>query len=1168
MEKLQRNEQAASKAEQSPALLSRSSQEAGPQTAGIQPLDGLLAKAANGTAPTAATIALQRMRGDSRTRLLVHLQQNQGNLSVQRLVSEAGNGNREAEGSPTSRTAYGRQTPSAVRPLPLPKAAGMPLDGKVRRQMETAFGRNLEGVRIHDSTEAAAAARDLNAEAFALGQNVYFGAGRYQPESKEGRNLLVHELTHTVQQGSVPSSDVRNEARLFSLSQPGDSLEQEARLAADRVAAGQSIPPNSISQPGAGLQGRVARQAMGDAAAPPKPEEPELKPPEEEVSLMGAGTFSPPPAWAAYLEAKGKEGARVPVRFGTLAHGVIPIRKESEGYATPGKGPSAIPLSHPALQPVRQAGIEPVLALRIEKDVVSGYLSLASEKGGAGKPKALLEWIKDHPQEMGWLGMDVSSFPAATNELKDGVLRLRVEGFEFTLGGFLHGSGDFGLENQQVVFDAVATVRVKGLSSEAELEIRRDAEGQISGQAEVPVSLDKFSGNLLAKLNAGTVDIRGTAGYTDEKFSGSVTLLVTDAATARDVAFQNLGPEAVNAAGEQAAGPKAKAPSGKERALAGWGDLDFAFTDWLTGKAQVIVDGEGHITVIGEITPQAEVELFPQKDTVVSLFKVEVRAGYGVPLVGNIFIFANIGMDALAKLGPGKLYNIAVSGRYSTDPRIFNEFQVKATLNISAFAGLRLRAEGGAGLELLGHDIKAGVGVEGLAGVHGYVEATPNIGYRESASPEAGKQGEFYIKGHMELAAQPFLGLSGDLFVDLDSPWWSPAPDKKWTWPLGQLEYPLPGEFGLGADVDYVIGSNELPEIQFGEVDFNKDKFLTDLLNDHTSTKSKGEQEKQGTWQEGETTEEGSEAKQVDTQGAPPDQPAQGRQDAAETKQEISPANQKRWLEGRKALGEIAQDSQSDPLTRKALDGKLAQIKDQYGFKQINVEQSGEDWIVHATMSPGPEKGVKIEGQAEEGAKPKETRKAEDSKVPTGEQGDPIDMAWYKPAGRYPRLRLETAGGDVEIGFGARPTTYIVDTERLTGEGSRILKNDYMNDDEVQVGLRGDNVPAKNKTVWQRVSPEEKRGGRAQKAFRALMVNLEKNKMKGQDADHVKDLMFDGDDDFSNLWPLDSGINQSNNKFRAQRVTYLDDQGEAQQVSLGNKALMKKYFKIAGFKIF
>src|SRR5439155_13018751 len=231
----------------------------------------------------------------------------------------------------------------------------------------------------------------------------------------------------------------------------------------------------------------------------------------------------------------------------------------------------------------------------------------------------------------------------------------------------------------------------------------------------------------------GTLSVEGMVGLTTDKLSGQITLLVTDAETARNVATRALPPEAIKVSATETMGKVAegKGPKPGPRALAGWGTVDFHLTEWLTGQAQVIIDNEGHITIAGKIAPPAEIELFKQRDYIKPIFKLEVRTLYGVPLVGNIFVFANIGMDALAKLGPGKIYNIVIEGRYSTDPKIFQEFSMAGSLNISAFAGVRLRGEGGAGVEILSHDIKAGVGVDALAGIKGYVEATPKIAYVE-----------------------------------------------------------------------------------------------------------------------------------------------------------------------------------------------------------------------------------------------------------------------------------------------------------------------------------------------------------------------------------------------------------------------------------------------------
>lgn len=80
---------------------------------------------------------------------------------------------------------------------------GQPLSETTRAYFESRFGLDFSEVRIHADGVAANAAHQLNAQAFTQGRDIYFGAGRYQPESKPGRQLLAHELTHTVQQTGV-----------------------------------------------------------------------------------------------------------------------------------------------------------------------------------------------------------------------------------------------------------------------------------------------------------------------------------------------------------------------------------------------------------------------------------------------------------------------------------------------------------------------------------------------------------------------------------------------------------------------------------------------------------------------------------------------------------------------------------------------------------------------------------------------------------------------------------------------------------------------------------------------------------------------------------------------------------------------------------------------------
>lgn len=79
--------------------------------------------------------------------------------------------------------------------------AGTPLDGAARRFMESRFGADFSGVRVHADTRAAESARAVGAHAYTVGNRIVFGQDRYRPSLRAGRELLAHELTHVVQQG-------------------------------------------------------------------------------------------------------------------------------------------------------------------------------------------------------------------------------------------------------------------------------------------------------------------------------------------------------------------------------------------------------------------------------------------------------------------------------------------------------------------------------------------------------------------------------------------------------------------------------------------------------------------------------------------------------------------------------------------------------------------------------------------------------------------------------------------------------------------------------------------------------------------------------------------------------------------------------------------------------
>ncbi|MBA3242259.1 MAG: DUF4157 domain-containing protein [Acidobacteria bacterium] len=61
-------------------------------------------------------------------------------------------------------------------------------------------GQDFSRVRVHTDAKAAESARAVNAHAYTVGEDIVFGSNRYVPDSQEGKSLLAHELTHTIQQ--------------------------------------------------------------------------------------------------------------------------------------------------------------------------------------------------------------------------------------------------------------------------------------------------------------------------------------------------------------------------------------------------------------------------------------------------------------------------------------------------------------------------------------------------------------------------------------------------------------------------------------------------------------------------------------------------------------------------------------------------------------------------------------------------------------------------------------------------------------------------------------------------------------------------------------------------------------------------------------------------------
>jgi len=150
------------------------------------------------------------------------------------------------------------RTPGAVQKGPAPalarvqsvlRAPGQPLDRATRTLMESRFGHDFGRVRVHADCEAAESARAVNARAYTVGRDIVFAANQYTPQTRAGRALIAHELTHTLQQDMRPA-----DGQPTAISSSDHPNEREATananwIANDLAPAPGGRPPRGQSSP-------------------------------------------------------------------------------------------------------------------------------------------------------------------------------------------------------------------------------------------------------------------------------------------------------------------------------------------------------------------------------------------------------------------------------------------------------------------------------------------------------------------------------------------------------------------------------------------------------------------------------------------------------------------------------------------------------------------------------------------------------------------------------------------------------------------------------------------------------------------------------------------------------------------------------------------------------
>lgn len=568
---------------------------------------------------------------------------------------------------------------------------------------------------------------------------------------------------------------------------------------------------------------------------------------------MKAGANTVPDQVSEKLdEAKGRP-VEVHVRIGKYAEGYVGVRRKDGQAAFVGG----------ATVPYRRPGLEALAPLQLAVGLTGSFEEATGGLTSELKSKLQLpDLLEQHAGALGWGGLEPRlSAKGISTDIKDGAVNVRFERIHVAIPHVAKGTANFVLSDDSVSFMAEFMLAKVGPLAPTPFKVCWSPAAGLSGNADVDVDFGNAKGTVQATYSSAEgFKVHGTIEYRRDRFSGQITVVRTDKETADGLLAGVLPPKL----GDQPAPPVPGGPAGAAapmvppppkpaNTVVAYGDVDFQITDWFAGKARVIVDSEGKLTIVGEIAPPAEVIIMkqqPEKEKKIGP-RLSAKAMYGIPYVANVSVELGAQLSTVARLGPMKLYKIILKGQWSERDDIGSGFSIQGSLNASAYAALRVAIELSANAEVLFHEVKAGAGILAEAGIKGYAEATPTIGMREVLAPDGGKKPEYFIKGDLELAAQPVLRFAGYLFVEIDAPALSPIDDQRIEYPLGELEYPLSSGFGLAAHFDYVLGSEAFPEISFSPASFDPQKFGTDLINRDVPKKASDEGQKPATWKDG-----------------------------------------------------------------------------------------------------------------------------------------------------------------------------------------------------------------------------------------------------------------------------------------------------------------------------
>ena len=166
------------------------------------------------------------------------------------------------------------------------KGSGSPLPDPVRTYMEPRFGVDFSHVRVHTGSDAIQMNRDVGAQAFTHGSDIYYGAG----SSPANLELTAHELTHIIQQtGSPPLQTKRLDEA------PSANINPSLQRTCSMCAAGMPCPKCATNQEDIAqrraVEGETGSVPPALTSTPPATVSPAGSPPSKSSApISGPGT--------------------------------------------------------------------------------------------------------------------------------------------------------------------------------------------------------------------------------------------------------------------------------------------------------------------------------------------------------------------------------------------------------------------------------------------------------------------------------------------------------------------------------------------------------------------------------------------------------------------------------------------------------------------------------------------------------------------------------------------------------------------------------------------------------------------------------------------------------------------------------------------------------------